>query len=261
MAWGGVFPCEPDWAWDTAVTPLPDFDLWAVFGGRGSMDTPDGPLNLAQGDCLLLRPRRRYVCRCDPGDPLLVHVIHFDYLEADGSVRVPPEEALPPLHRPLVDVEFFRALTARTIRAHLDGAVRSSTDWLQAALHELESQDRERAVAGPHVDPRTRRILEVKARILADPGRSWRVADLAASCHLSPDHFTRLFKSELGLTPREFIMRCRIDAARRLLLSSSHSVARIAALTGFSDIYHFSRQFKARAGRSPSRFRRLAVTE
>lgn len=256
LNWGDSFTCAPDWTWDTRTTPLPDFDLWAVYEGHGVMETPQGTLRLEPGDCLVLRPRETYRFRTAPDEPLVVHVAHFDFVTGPGQVVAPPAGRLPALHRPLLDVTFFRAITGRIVRCHLDGRTADADAWLAAALLELERQDREHARAADMVDDRTRAIERAAAAIAMRPGRRWSVRELAGGCFLSPDHFSRLFKAARGVTPREFIMRHRIDAARRLLLSSSHSIGRIAELTGFSDIYHFSRQFKARTGRSPTRFRR-----
>jgi AraC-like DNA-binding protein len=251
--WCGIFPCEPDWTWDTATTPLRDFDLWAVFEGAGVMTAPDRTVTLASGDCLLLRPGERYVCRTETAVPLLVHVVHFDYVDARARAVTPP--ALPPLHRPLIDVTFFRELTTRVIERHLDRRADEADVWLRAALRELAAADAAHAASGT-TDPQLQRIENICAGIARAPERRWVITELARKCAVSPDHFTRLFKQHRGVTPREFILRQRVDAAKRLLLASSHSVGRIAELTGFSDIYHFSRQFKAHAGRSPTRFRR-----
>ncbi len=253
--WGGFFPCEPDWTWDTETTPLRDFDLWAVFEGRGEMKAPGETFQLAPGDCLVLRPGQRYVCHTDARERLLVHVVHFDFVNRRARPIVPRARELPPLHRPLVNVTFFRAVTTRIIRRHLEGRSGDADAWLRAALRELTEVDRERAARGS-TDQRVQRIERVCADIARAPERAWSVRDLAHECFVSADHFTRLFRQVRGVTPREFILRQRIDAAKRLLLASSHSVGRIAQLTGFSDIYHFSRQFKAHAGRSPTRFRK-----
>lgn len=251
--WCGIFPCEPDWIWDTAITPLWDFDLWAVFGGSGVMRAPDMTVALAPGDCLLLRPGERYVCGTDPAEPLLVHVVHFDFVDARSHAVAPPTQ--PPIHRPLLDITFFRELTTRIIACHFDGRAEAADIWLRAALHELAQVDAVHAASGK-LDPQIQKIEILCADIARAPERRWVVRELARECGVSTDHFTRLFKQVRGVTPREFILRQRVDAAKRLLLASSHSVRRIAELTGFSDIYHFSRQFKAHAGRSPMRFRR-----
>lgn len=251
--WCGVFPCEPDWTWDTATTILRDFDLWAVFAGRGSMVAPDGHHELTTGDCLLLRPRERYICHTDADDPLLVHVVHFDFVDARANPIIPT--AVPALHRSLLDITFFRELTTRLITSHLAGRGDESDEWLRVALRELATTDAHYEDAGS-ADPRAQAIESACADIARFPERRWVVRDLADACSVSADHFTRLFKQLRGVTPREFIVRQRVDTAKRLLLASSHSVGRIAELTGFSDIYHFSRQFKERTGRSPTRFRR-----
>lgn len=251
--WCGIFPCEPDWTWDTATTPLRDFDLWAVFEGRGVMAAPDATVALAPGDCLLLRPGHRYVCHTAPDDPLLVHVVHFDFVDARSRAVRP--RSLPPLHRALIDVTFYRELTTRIVHSHADGRRDEANLWLRAALRELAAADAAHAAMGA-ADPLVLRIEALCAEIARAPERHWAVRELARACGVSPDHFTRLFKQLRGVTPRAFILGRRIDAAKRLLLASSHSVGRIAELTGFSDIYHFSRQFKAHAGRSPTAFRR-----
>lgn len=251
LNWSGIFPCAPDWSWDTAITPLRDFDLWAVFEGQGSLESPVGRIELGPGDCLVLRPRQRYVCRHDSDDPLLVHVIHYDYVDERGAVVTPAEP--PPLHRPLMDVSFFRELTTRVAAGHRAGDHGGAEDWLRVCLTEVARQDALRHGS----DERMREIERLCTRIAEAPADSWRVEAMAAAFHLSPDHFTRLFKALKGVPPRELILQARIDAARRLLLSSSHSVTRIAALTGFGNIYHFSRQFKQRTGRSPTHFRKL----
>lgn len=251
LNWSGIFPCEPDWSWDTAITPLRDFDLWAVFAGRGTLEAPQERIEMGTGDCLVLRPGERYVCHHRHDDPLLVHVLHYDYVDDRGSRSLPSE--LPPLHRPLTDVTFFRELTSRVVASQIAAEHAGAEDWLRACLTELARQD----ALQRSTDERARAIEGLCTRIAETPSATWRVAQMARSFHLSADHFTRVFRQIKGVSPREFILRARIDSARRLLLSSSHSVTRIAALTGFGDIYHFSRQFKLRTGRSPTRFRKL----
>lgn len=251
LNWSGAFPCEPDWSWDTAITPFRDFDLWAVFRGRGTLLAPDARFELSTGDCLVLRPGERYVCSHRADDPLLVHVIHYDYLDGDGKISRP--EDLPPVHKLLTDVTFFRGLTTRVVTCNAAGRQDEAEVWLRACLRELA-----RSNPGHHLsDARARGIERLCTQIMETPSRRWSVTEVARSFDLSPDHFTRLFKEVKGVSLREFISRARIESARRLLLSSSHSITRIAALTGFGDIYHFSRQFRRRTGRSPSSFRML----
>jgi AraC family transcriptional regulator, arabinose operon regulatory protein len=85
--------------------------------------------------------------------------------------------------------------------------------------------------------------------------QSMRVSALAALANLSPAHFTVLFKEQTGCSPRDYLHLLRIHRACQLLRSSALNVKEIAARLGYQDQFHFSRQFKAFQGVSPSEYR------
>ena len=70
--------------------------------------------------------------------------------------------------------------------------------------------------------------------------------------------FCDLFKAEFRTTPRQYLIQKRIAAARQLLATGGVSVTRTAELCGFSDVYYFSRAFKAAVGCPPSDFAALS---
>ena len=57
-------------------------------------------------------------------------------------------------------------------------------------------------------------LREVQARSRASPGEH-SVAALAARANLSPRHFARAFRAEIGITPARYVERVRVEAARR----------------------------------------------
>jgi AraC family transcriptional regulator len=81
------------------------------------------------------------------------------------------------------------------------------------------------------------------------------VAQAAAAAALSPHHFHRQFKSVFGQTPMQFVQMRRLDAARRLLLTTDLPVTQICFLVGFESLGSFSSPFGRRFGLSPRRFR------
>jgi AraC family transcriptional regulator, arabinose operon regulatory protein len=82
-----------------------------------------------------------------------------------------------------------------------------------------------------------------------------RVSALAALANLSPAHFTALFKEQTGCSPRDYLHLLRIHRACQLLRSSTLNVKEIATRLGYLDQFHFSRQFKAFQGASPTEYR------
>jgi PAS domain S-box-containing protein len=82
-----------------------------------------------------------------------------------------------------------------------------------------------------------------------------RLEALARSVGLSLDRFERLVKRVFYLTPRELLIKTRIEAASKLLAEGDRSVADIAYACGYCDHSAFTRQFKATVGVSPAVFR------
>lgn len=80
------------------------------------------------------------------------------------------------------------------------------------------------------------------------------LADLAAQVHLSPFHFSRLFKQTIGCTPCGYIHQLKIDQAKRLIRQKKMPLTAIAYQLGFSDQAHFCRAFKKATGVSPRKF-------
>lgn len=83
------------------------------------------------------------------------------------------------------------------------------------------------------------------------------LAEMAAACHASPNHFIRTFRRVVGLTPLQYGLERRIACAAQWLAESSRSIEQIAESTGFADRFHFSKAFKARLSLSPAAYRRL----
>jgi transcriptional regulator GlxA family with amidase domain len=82
-----------------------------------------------------------------------------------------------------------------------------------------------------------------------------RVAELAVLANLSPAHFTVLFKQQTGCSPRDYLHLLRIHRACQMLRGSTLPVKEVAARLGYQDQFHFSRQFKAFQGLSPTEYR------
>jgi AraC-like DNA-binding protein len=83
------------------------------------------------------------------------------------------------------------------------------------------------------------------------------LSQIARNASLSTYHFLRLFKEVFGETPRQYLIRNRLEKARKLLVNTELSVTDISLEIGFESISHFNRLFNRRFGSSPGKFASL----
>lgn len=77
---------------------------------------------------------------------------------------------------------------------------------------------------------------------------------LASAVNMSPFHFIRLFKNTTGVSPHQFVLRLRLERAKRLLLMRHLSLMEIAQAVGFFDQAHFTSAFRRAFGVTPKAF-------
>jgi len=82
------------------------------------------------------------------------------------------------------------------------------------------------------------------------------LAELAALAGTSQSHFCHAFKATTGLPPHRWQMEARVRHAQTLLSGDHHSLADVAAASGFADQSHFTRVFRRLAGETPGNWRR-----
>lgn len=86
-------------------------------------------------------------------------------------------------------------------------------------------------------------------------GEEITLAELCRVANMSKSHFCRKFKTAMGMTVMDYILKTRIAAAKSLLLSSDLSISEISERCGFSGVSFFSQRFKAETGMTASAFR------
>lgn len=88
-----------------------------------------------------------------------------------------------------------------------------------------------------------------------------RIQQLAEESGLSVSQFERLMRSMIQITPSQYLIRQRVEAAAQLLRDSDKKVAIIAIDCGFSDQPSFCKQFKRITGLSPLKYRKMIQEE
>ncbi len=87
------------------------------------------------------------------------------------------------------------------------------------------------------------------------------VSLLASEMCLSPSQLNRRIKAATGLTTTNYVLKVRLNKAKKLLMKSQKPIGEIALDCGFGDFAYFSRSFKKEFGMTPTSFQRLPHCE
>jgi AraC family transcriptional regulator len=85
--------------------------------------------------------------------------------------------------------------------------------------------------------------------------RNLTLAEISGVAHMSPFHFSRLFKVSTGLSPHQYVIRRRVERARGLLANTTLPLHEVARLCGFTDQSHLAKHFRRLMGTAPRSFR------
>jgi transcriptional regulator GlxA family with amidase domain len=99
-------------------------------------------------------------------------------------------------------------------------------------------------------------LRRVQAHIADNLGAPLDVEHLAEQASMSPRHFARCFRQEVGLTPARYILRLRLETARRLLEETQQPLERVAEHCGFGSTETMRRQFLRELRVNPREYRR-----
>ena len=83
---------------------------------------------------------------------------------------------------------------------------------------------------------------------------SFSIDSLAAEAGYCVSYFRRVFREEIGVSPKEYLINLRIRHATALLESGYYSVEQVAELSGFTYAKYFSTIFKRITGKTPSSY-------
>jgi AraC family transcriptional regulator len=85
--------------------------------------------------------------------------------------------------------------------------------------------------------------------------------ELAKEARLSISHFCRAFKKSFSETPHAYVIRLRLELARKLMLSTNEPLSQIALSCGLADQAHLSKLFRRVFHDTPNAWRRRNLTE
>jgi AraC-like DNA-binding protein len=239
-----------------------------VISGRKTWHTHDGVWQAKAGETLFFRKGASIIKQFfDVDFCLFMFFIPDDLVRGTVRELAGSLDAVSSRHAPIKSaawVEHDVALTAflQSMRTYFSGKEKPSEPLLRLKLKELIVS----LLTGgrnPALAAYFRRLAECAAPPVAEiMEQNFRfnlsLAEYAKLSNRSLSTFKRDFRAEFQETPGKWLLAKRLDHAAALLRGSGMNVTGAAFESGFEDVSHFSRAFKARFGSSPVSFRRDA---
>ncbi len=252
----GIEDCAPGHAWGPGVRD--HYQIHVVLGGSGTFRNADRSFPLAGGDAFLILPGAVVSYRADAEAPWSYAWVGFHGLKAEALLRDAGLSARNPVFR-VEEPGRFADLVRRLLAAA--GRGRGRDALALGLLYQFLAEVAARPGAEPE-EPGGGRREEHLRRAVADVATSFAgpltVTELARRAGLDRSYLYSLFMERLGVSPKDYIARLRIERACALL-ASPLTVAEVARSVGFEDAQVFTRTFRRLKGVPPSAFRKGAA--
>lgn len=213
--------------------------LWQVRG-ESTVDVEGVGLTLGAGLALWIPARTRHSFTSEPNSSVLP--MFFD--EGEGAAA--------PTQPTIVVVEAHLETACLALIGSYYSAVDPPAD-LTAIVRSLI--DIQTTVPAGVKLPTGTPALRIARALLLDPGDRRTLADWSRVVHLSTRSLERAFRSETGLTWRQWRQTCRMARASQILVGGTASVTTIAHRVGFDTHSAFTRAFREHHGISPTEYR------
>lgn len=105
-----------------------------------------------------------------------------------------------------------------------------------------------------HDRPGIERVIDFMQENLS---KEFSYSDIAKVSNYSPYYFIRMFKSETGKSPYEYLLELRMQKAKDLLQDHKHTITEICFMCGFNNPSHFASSFKKKLSVTPTAYRKI----
>jgi len=236
------------------------FCYWPRADGSIAFQPQNGQnANPVQGSPLLITPGRPFQCEWQKMEAVIANFqlqpafleeaatllrIDFRRLYESAARVVPADEPL--------------ASLCQLLMQEVEGGCQHGSSFFEALSRALAVALVRRLVPTRPILVRDLRIDRASRYIEQNFQEKISLKRLAEVAGLSPYHFLRAFRAAVGISPHDYLIRCRLRHAQRLIISSAGTrpLADIAVEAGFYDEAHLASHFRRVFGQPPRRWLR-----
>lgn len=228
--------CEPSY-WYQSVRDY--YLLHFVLSGKGTFQNQNAVYSLGEGDMFVIRPGESTRYQADDKEPW-----HYVWIGFTSMLDLSAPLGKDVLHVPELRYLFESLILAKDLSDSCEYYL--SAKVLELLFH-LDKQLKEDKSASVYVK-------KAAAYIRTNYMKEITVAGLAGMLNLERSYFSFIFKKEMGMSPQQFLIDCRLNKAAELLSLYRYKVEAAAYACGYEDPSAFSKIFKKKFGVSPIKY-------
>lgn len=207
--------------------------------GTGDFEIGQKRFHTKPGDILFLPANTPYKVNYSVSESIVIHLEYCNYFESENIC----------LNNPfLIDFQFQHLLEDWNKRHSLNHAKSiiydifdKVTDYQKISINDTAFANCVRYIDKNFCDPN----LNIEA--------------VCKAAFISASSLQRGFAKAFGMSPKEYLIKLRMNRALEILTTSKRSIKEICFACGYADEKYFSRMFKKKYGYSPSQFRKHVI--
>lgn len=243
--------CRPGHTWGPGVRD--HYLIHLVVSGKGVYQVGGVSHTLQEGDLFLVKPNQLITYAADESDPWEYYWVGFNGACASKLVQQMPFSDARPVHHckdlHAVREALYNIYLSRGPEPQCEALM---TGYLYIFMAHMMKEARDTM---PNVGSSSSQyVLAAIKYIQFNYSHDISVDYIAKAVGVSRSHLYRVFMSNVGQSPIDYLTNYRVGEACSLLKSSNLSIAEIAVSVGFFDQFYFSRVFKKVKGVPPSKY-------
>ncbi len=248
--------CEPNHLYGPAIRD--HYLLHFVQGGKGTFYCENKSYTLTEGQGFLIIPGIITSYHADESNPWSYSWIGFNGINAEYYLNHTELNKESPIfeYTQTEEIENIFLALRELNRSTIVGQIRMISNLYMLLALVLENATHLSIQGKAFFNTKEEYIKNAVDYIQSNFSRKLSVQEITNYIGLNRSYFGTIFKEVTHMSPQDFIIKFRMDKAKKLLLDMSMSIGDVARSVGYDDPLGFSKIFKKNVGVSPNAYRK-----
>ncbi|MDY4976885.1 MAG: AraC family transcriptional regulator [Clostridia bacterium] len=228
--------------------------IYYIIEEECEIEIEDRKYRAKPGDFFLIPSGTKHsFCNVDNGQ--ITHYFFHFTLEANG-IHILKKLNLPDFLHIGINEEIIAlcdSIVRLSSQENVGAALMLKGQMLQLTAFYIMLNKNEESIDIPHENENLKNVI---LYINKNLNKHITLDQLTKITQMHPTAFIRLFKKQYGLPPMKYVQKEKMEYAKYLLEYTQIQISQIAAMVGFQELSHFSKNFKLYTGYSPKYSRR-----